>query len=193
MACARLQFNMCFLLIHIRDSNVTIWMLSFRKKVPLGPFPEQWNIECDMGSNCMGSNQLDTQLKETWGLWAARQMAWLNSVDVHWTNLALPPVTELLFFLRVRLWMEVSRIIGRPKFFIIPSGSWSGGTNWLKLSLSLCSLLLSPSQDAKQDMFNRWYISTFTVNPLNNCSGALENTVGLKCFLSIRMHLFERH
>lgn len=128
MACARLQFNMCFLLNHIRDPNVTIWMLSFRKKVPLGPFLEQWNIECDMGSNCMGSNQLDTQLKETWGLWAPGQMAWLNSVDVHWTNLASPPVTELLFlFLRVRLWMEVSRIIGRPKFLIIPSGFWSWG------------------------------------------------------------------
>lgn len=34
-------------------------------KVPLAPFLERWNIECDTGSNCTGSNQLDTQLKET--------------------------------------------------------------------------------------------------------------------------------
>lgn len=56
------------------------------QEVPPGPFLERWNIECDMGSNCMGSNQLATQLKETWGLQAARHMAPPDPVDVQWTN-----------------------------------------------------------------------------------------------------------
>lgn len=62
------------------------------QKVPPGPFLERWNIECDMGSNCMGSNQLDTQLKETWGLRAARPAAPLDSVDVPQTNPGIAPL-----------------------------------------------------------------------------------------------------
>lgn len=103
-------------------------MLSFRENVPLAPSLERWNIECDTGSNCMGSNQLDTQLKETWGLWAVRQVAWLNSGDVHWNDLAC------------LLWQNCSFFSSELDGEWMSQGSWGGCSFYFPLAHTILSV-----------------------------------------------------
>lgn len=128
------------------------------QKGPPGPLLERWNIECDTGSNCMGSNQLDTQLKETWGLRAARHMAPPDPDDVQWTN----PVSWnwLFLFLGVKRWTAVlggrgmkgggcslnaalSRTVSNMLFFRALSqdfclGCTVTGLKWVTQERSLC-------------------------------------------------------
>lgn len=68
-----------------------------QKDAPSCPLPAVVKYWVWHRSNCMGSNQLDTQLKETWRMWAPRQEAWLNSCDVHWTNLLWLPWQNFSF------------------------------------------------------------------------------------------------
>lgn len=102
------------------------------------------------GSNCMGSNQLDTQLKETWGLRAARQEAWLNSGDVHWTNHACPLWQNSSFFPEKLADGCKSRGSERQQFYAPPSphsfgGPLSGGNTASNRPFHLAPSHLFPS------------------------------------------------
>lgn len=128
------------------------------QKVPSGPFLERWNIECDKGSNCMGSNQLDTQLKETWGLRAARHMALPDSVDVQWTNPASWNCSFFSFF-TVKRWTGVLGMMGRLlfKFRTLPWG------NKLTQTLGLSPLLNCPPLLYGKRILKGWQRKTVSV------------------------------
>ncbi len=139
-----------------------------QKETPSCPLPWALKYWVWHGSNCMGSNQLDTQLKETWGLWAARQEAQLNSGDVHWTNLSRLLWQNCSFFSEWldNEWESQGSEGGRNFCALLSAVPCLGETQGLKSSLSPWPNLSFPASPVHRHhrTLNRWMMEYLHCN-----------------------------